>query len=660
MEASEVPDHCRIYALSDPSNAEFQGYCDHLHNESCLQCYELEEVMRTIEGECSSTPSSAEEQADMLHTIKQARADIISWKAHQLRSVHQAEAKHSVLAKLDSRSVLLVQHWAMKYMPRKYREAQSDWFAKRGLPWHITVAIRRSEDSEHFESQTLVHVFQSCAQDSVTVASIMLDCLTTLKKEIPDLVKAYYKQDNAGCYHSGNSIISAKLVGDAAGVAVVRNDFSDPQGGKGVCDRKAATIKGDVGRYVNEGNDVINALQLKTAIESGQGTRGVRASYAATKPSSIFNTKWDGISLLNNFEYEETGVRVWRAFNVGSGKVVPWAKFEGVMKQPEKLEILDPPSQNASDATTFKIVRHRHVKKTSVKEDFLGDNKTQDQSSIGENNLDDILFPCPEEGCIKAYSRFANLQTHLDTGKHRMMLEQETLYDRAKREYSSRLTEGCSRIPSVQVTVQTKIDGLPLLPMGWALKTIKKKVRFSKKQTEFLTDQFQKGEQSGRKSDPQEVSKAMSLARDQEGKRRFQPDEVLTSQQISGFFSRLTAKKRLEVTAAGNEAKACEVSEVAMESAYEDEISAAAESHLSAVCANVMRNVAIQHPIVSIDLNICELVQKRTLATLRVDKLRDICIDLGLDTSDISSKKRKKSYIAQLTQLVQECVCSSK
>ena len=66
-----------------------------------------------------------------------------------------------------------------------------------------------------------------------------------------------------------------------------------------------------------------------------------------------------------------------------------------------------------------------------------------------------------------------------------------------------------------------------------------------------------------------------------------------------------------------------------MESADEDEISAEAESHLSAVCANVMRDVAIQHQIVSFDLNICELVQTRTLTTLRVDRLRDICIDLG-------------------------------
>jgi len=86
---------------------------------------------------------------------------------------------------------------------------------------------------------------------------------------------------------------------------------------------------------------------------------------------------------------------------------------------------------------------------------FSTESENQDRSSIGKNKPDEMLFSCPEEGCVKGYSRFANLQTHLDTGKHQMMIEQETLYDRAKREYSSKLTEGCSRIPSVQVTVQS-------------------------------------------------------------------------------------------------------------------------------------------------------------------------------------------------------------
>ena len=126
----------------------------------------------------------------------------------------------------------------------------------------------------------------------------------------------------------------------------------------------------------------------------------------------------------------------------GFGKVVPWAKFEGVMEQPEKLE-----TKNLSSAPTFKIVRHRHIKKSSVKADFSTESETKIEAVLGESKPDDMLFSYPEEGCVKAYSRFANLKTHLDTGKHQMMLEQETLYDKAKREYSSKLMEGRSRIP---------------------------------------------------------------------------------------------------------------------------------------------------------------------------------------------------------------------
>ena len=73
-----------------------------------------------------------------------------------------------------------------------------------------------------------------------------------------------------------------------------------------------------------------------------------------------------------------------------------------------------------------------------------------------------MLFPCPEEGCVKAYSRFANLQTHLDTGKHQMMLEQETLYDKAKREYSSKLMEGRSRIPMFKLLHNQRVTACRL------------------------------------------------------------------------------------------------------------------------------------------------------------------------------------------------------
>ena len=79
-----------------------------------------------------------------------------------------------------------------------------------------------------------------------------------------------------------------------------------------------------------------------------------------------------------------------------------------------------------------------------------------------------------------------------------MVLEQETLRDKAMKLYACKLT-------------------------------IKKRARFSDKQSQYLTEQFQKGEESGRKCNTQEVSKSLGLERDQGGARIFHPDEVLTA-----------------------------------------------------------------------------------------------------------------------------------
>ena len=47
----------------------------------------------------------------------------------------------------------------MKYLPRNYRERQTDWFGKRGIPWHISVAFRkRDEQIEQIELLTYCHI----------------------------------------------------------------------------------------------------------------------------------------------------------------------------------------------------------------------------------------------------------------------------------------------------------------------------------------------------------------------------------------------------------------------------------------------------------------------------------------------------------------------
>ena len=51
-------------------------------------------------------------------------------------------------------------------------------------------------------------------------------------------------------------------------VSVLAVDFSDPQGGKGPADRMSATCKSHITRYINDGQDVTTAEQMKEVILS--------------------------------------------------------------------------------------------------------------------------------------------------------------------------------------------------------------------------------------------------------------------------------------------------------------------------------------------------------------------------------------------------------
>lgn len=66
-----------------------------------------------------------------------------SWKARLIRSLNQDKARLDVLDTLEENEVLVVLEWEMKFLARKYRESQTEWFGKRGISWHISVASRR-------------------------------------------------------------------------------------------------------------------------------------------------------------------------------------------------------------------------------------------------------------------------------------------------------------------------------------------------------------------------------------------------------------------------------------------------------------------------------------------------------------------------------------
>jgi len=242
--------------------------------------------MMEIESSLRSSELRDEDRDDFMYTLQQAYQSIESWKAHLLRSIQQDKARTSLLENLQPSSVRITQDWAMKFLPQKYRETQADCFAKRGISWHISVGARKVANKQ--KHQAFIHIVENCSVVvSNVVVSIIRYTLQELKKEHPRIKTAFLRQDNAGCYHSFTMLAACRLMKEATDIKVERVDFSDPQGRRGPCDGRAATIKAHVLRYINEGHDVVSADDLKRAILSHGGVGGVRVTLIdSTKAAS--------------------------------------------------------------------------------------------------------------------------------------------------------------------------------------------------------------------------------------------------------------------------------------------------------------------------------------------------------------------------------------
>ena len=225
---SKVADHCRTYALSYPQDNDYITVCNHEHDSKCDRCELLPTLFLEVKSVIGSVNCSAEEQDEMEHEISQSIQSIEAWKAHLFRAINQDAARHEILENLDAQAVLVVMDWAMKFLPRKFREGQSDWYGKRGIPWHISVALRKNTNDET-ELFTFVHAFESCNQDSSTVLAIIDDVFRQLKEIMPEVNSVYMRSDNAGCYHCAFTLLLVYRVASAHAIELKRFDFFRPQ-----------------------------------------------------------------------------------------------------------------------------------------------------------------------------------------------------------------------------------------------------------------------------------------------------------------------------------------------------------------------------------------------------------------------------------------------
>ncbi|VDI67385.1 Hypothetical predicted protein [Mytilus galloprovincialis] len=492
---SNIADHCRLFALS-----EGEEQCGHSHTEICLQCRNLDEILNEISTIVQSV--NWENKDAVLFQVESAVDSITDWKAHIMRSRNQEDARLDLVRDLKNGQVLVTCDWAMKMLPRKYREGQTDWFAKRGMNWHIAVSVFKEQGC--IKNFTHVHIFSAqISQDSPITSSLIKDTVADLHTLIPDIQEIHIYSDNAGCYK--NTLMMASLRRDV-GNKIKSYNFSEAQDGKGPCYRRASHIKSVIKRYINEGHDVTSAEEMKVAIDARQnGQFRVKVVDTVTVIDGEKNNTKSiaGITQLHNFP----------------DNFIPW-KSLGSPPKPAEL-----------------LIKLNWTNEETVSRSL----STEDEDLHPKPKRRKISYDCPKDGCIKSFSSNETLDNHLLLGDCNYV-QVISVHDKAKIMYGTKVNSLFINTHSVSIPSDSVV-GESGLRQGWALKTKKKRVIFSEAQRKYMHDRFYAGKRTGSKVDPFRAAEEMRNMKE-EDQYLFKRNDYLTGQQISSYFSRLAMKDR--------------------------------------------------------------------------------------------------------------------
>ena len=626
QDESECSDHCRKFALSDSKDPHLQEKCTREHKEVCPHCEDIKKCLQEIEQVLKSDSTrfySNEQKEDLLYDFNKAVISIFEWKSHIMRSANQACAKQDVMEKLDCSSILILMDWAMKFLQLRYREKQSEWYGKRGLSWHISSVVSRDQQSGKLKVTSYTHLFYSCAQDWYAAASVIENLLQYLKRKNPDLTKAYLRSDEAGCYHSNDLIAAVKDIGERVGIVIESYDYSEPQSGKDMCDRILCPMKTAIRTYCSEGHDILTASNMREALQK-HPVKGTTASVNVVDESqqSLLIKKLDHISSFHNFHFDSTGIRGWKAYNIGQGKLFPYSDLYIKHQGPTMLQ-------------TREIFCDHSLKERDMK---MKQPLNEEESTLS--------YECNAPGCDQVFVSITQLEEHLDVGQHKSMAKKST-YDQIRRDWAAKFqsVDIQQRLSGTTTATARPADKKTLakvpLEMGWALKKPSVCTRFSSNVKDYLKAKFMLGEKTGQNADPTQVEKDMRNTRGLSNERRFSRDEWLTKTQIKGFFSRLAAAQRkniVGVSADQQEDVECIVEDLEREGLIDD----------------INEEMGLKHPITYDDYDLCDYYHKDKLSAFNVTMLKSICSHLEVP---FKSKQKKADLIQKLKDIISECEC---
>ena len=181
----------------------------------------------------------------------------------------------------------------------------------------------------------------------------------------------------------------------------------------------------------------MSAEQVQKALESHGGVRNV-VPYVVEYPELTHRSPVrciPDVSLLHNYQYCDEGLKVWKAYNIGSGKVVTWENLDKDDKiLSSELKIIESGSEGKNEC----VKEDNSCVAAGTPAPVQPESFPQES---GDEDRDSGLFSFPEPGCVKQYITMGKLEKHISSEKHTFQDFSEPLSDKVMKRWAEQFEQ---------------------------------------------------------------------------------------------------------------------------------------------------------------------------------------------------------------------------
>ena len=576
---SPILSHCVSCSVSDPNdNPKFKAECENKHQSiKCDKCEMVHDtmdvLMNLMEKYRDEGILSIYESAVIYKRIQDSQMAIYQYQIHLIKVFTQENLWQHLKDKRDPTIAFLVADWGMKFLPRRFRGKQSEWYAQNGMSNHGTcferiVPSSYEEDGitpKEYKKEVDTYVSlpnDNSKQDALTTAAVIKANIIEFKKNHPEIKQLYLRSDNAGCYKS-SKLIQALFSIDPAeleDLKIMGYVYSAPCDGKSLCDTYFAIVKHHVSKMVTSGQmNITNPRELANAIAAASGVANVVVMLGnfEFREDCDFK-KIPKITELNTISFLENNIVVWKQGTLGEGQMISMPKIP--FPATFNYEFIGSSVPRRNDKQTLAY------KKSDEEETVAGNiDDFDDEFDELQPIIEGAIYKCPENQCDAEYVTLGNYFKHQITGKcfkktkkrtesiggyfqrlyiNQFNINQSEKLSASEKRYKHFSWDDEEEYISLLPTFSKSSDYHgKLYEKGFAVTTTRKKNVIHDDVRSFVREKFDEGEVTKRHMSYPKIVSEIENAVDAYGNPRFFPNKWLDSNQVAYLISKFMKEK---------------------------------------------------------------------------------------------------------------------